>query len=125
MALVDDALDHTPAGGRVQLAVRCDRREVTLAVTDTGPGIEPAAATHLLRRFQSSGQRAGRAHYGLGLAWTHDVDGRHSGVLRLAPAPVGTTFELLLPLANPTGSSHKRPRTPGHRVITETQPRQP
>lgn len=99
LALVDNAVDHTPAGGRVQLAVRSDRRDVVIGVSDTGSGIDPEGAAQVLQRFHSGGQRAGRVHYGLGLALTHDVANRHGGELRLAPATVGTTFELVLPLA--------------------------
>ena len=51
----------------------------------------------VLRRFHSGGQRSGRAHYGLGLALTHDVANRHGGQLRLVAADVGAAFELVLP----------------------------
>ena len=97
LALVDNAIDHTPTDGRVQLTVRRHRRTVVVAVSDTGPGMSAAAADRGVRRFHSGGQRAGRAHYGLGLALTHDVANRHGGELRLAPSVVGTTFELVLP----------------------------
>ncbi|TCN44857.1 signal transduction histidine kinase [Kribbella orskensis] len=97
IALVDNAIDHTPADGEVRIAVRRHRREVILAVSDTGPGIGPEEAQRVLRRFDTGGHRAGRAHYGLGLALTHDVANRHGGQLRLAPSEVGATFELVLP----------------------------
>ncbi|MGC4939854.1 sensor histidine kinase [Kribbella sp. DT2] len=97
VALVDNAIDHTPRDGVVQIAVRRDRRHVVVAVSDTGPGISPDDAERVLRRFESGGHRAGRAHYGLGLALTHDVANRHGGQLRLAPSDVGATFELILP----------------------------
>jgi two-component system OmpR family sensor kinase len=97
LALLDNAIDHTPAQGRVELAVRVERRSVVVAVSDTGPGIATEAAGRVLHRFHSGGQRAGRAHYGLGLALTHDVANRHGGQLRLVPAAVGATFELVLP----------------------------
>jgi signal transduction histidine kinase len=97
IALVDNAIDHTPRDGEVRIAVRRQRREVILAVSDTGPGIGPEEAQRVLRRFDTGGHRAGRAHYGLGLALTHDVANRHGGRLRLAPSEVGATFELVLP----------------------------
>jgi signal transduction histidine kinase len=97
IALVDNAIDHTPPDGEVRIAVRRHRRDVILAVSDTGPGIAPEAAERILRRFDSGGHRAGRAHYGLGLALTHDVANRHGGQLRLVPGDVGATFELVLP----------------------------
>ena len=101
LALVDNAIDHTPADGVVQLTVRRHRRTVVVAVSDTGPGIAADAVPQVTRRFHSGGQRAGRAHYGLGLALTHDVANRHGGQLRLAPSEVGTTFELVLPASGP------------------------
>ncbi|MFC5268085.1 sensor histidine kinase [Kribbella qitaiheensis] len=97
IALVDNAIDHTPADGEVRIAVRRHRRDVILAVSDTGPGIGPEEAQRVLRRFDTGGHRAGRAHYGLGLALTHDVANRHGGQLRLAPSEGGATFELVLP----------------------------
>jgi signal transduction histidine kinase len=97
LALVDNAIAHTPAGGKVEMRVRRHHGDVVVAVSDTGPGLAPEAADGLLRRFHSGGQRSGRTHYGLGLALTHDVANRHGGQLRLAPAAIGTTFELVLP----------------------------
>jgi len=103
IALVDNAIDHTPQDGEVRIAVRRHRREVILAVSDTGPGIGPEDAQRVLRRFDTGGHRAGRAHYGLGLALTHDVANRHGGQLRLAPSEVGATFELVLPAIEQPG----------------------
>lgn len=103
IALVDNAIDHTPGDGEVRIAVRRHRREVILAVSDTGPGIGPEEAQRVLRRFDTGGHRAGRAHYGLGLALTHDVANRHGGQLRLAPSEVGATFELVLPAIEEPG----------------------
>jgi signal transduction histidine kinase len=98
LSLVDNAVDHTPPGGQVRISLRKDRRSAVITVSDTGPGIAPEAAQHVLRRFHSGGQRAGRAHYGLGLALSHDVANRHGGQLRLVDSSVGATFELSLPV---------------------------
>ena len=37
--LLDNALKHTPAGGRVTLSADSQDEQVTVAVADTGPGI--------------------------------------------------------------------------------------
>ncbi|MET9273568.1 HAMP domain-containing sensor histidine kinase [Kribbella sp. NPDC003557] len=103
LALVDNAIDHTPRDGDVRIAVRRQRREVILAVSDTGPGIGPEAAQRVLRRFDSGGHRAGRKHYGLGLALAHDVANRLGGQLRLVPSDIGATFELVLPAVTEGG----------------------
>jgi two-component system OmpR family sensor kinase len=110
LALVDNAIDHTPRDGRVRIHIWHDKRDVVLAVSDTGPGIGPEAAQRVLRRFDSSGRRAGRRHYGLGLALTHDVANRHGGQLRLADSQVGATFELVLPALRGTVPPEPRNR---------------
>jgi signal transduction histidine kinase len=97
LALLDNAIDHTPTGGEVTVGLRRDRGSVVVWVSDTGPGISPEAASAVRRRFHSGGHRAGRTHYGLGLALTHDVANRHGGQLRLVPSAIGATFELVLP----------------------------
>jgi signal transduction histidine kinase len=97
LALVDNAIDHTPPGGTVTVTVQRRRGQVIVQISDTGPGIDPAAARQILRRFHSGGQRSGRAHYGLGLALSHDVANRHGGQLRLIDSPTGATFALSLP----------------------------
>jgi signal transduction histidine kinase len=103
LALVDNAIDHTPDGGEVRVDVRRAGRDVILLVSDTGPGIRPEDAERVLRRFDSGGHRAGRAHYGLGLALTHDVANRHGGQLRLVRSDTGAAFELVLPAAPRNG----------------------
>lgn len=98
LTLLDNAIDHTPAGGSVTVTLHPGRRRVVLRVSDTGPGIDPAAAKDVLRRFHSGGQRAGRAHYGLGLALSNDIVNRHGGQLKLVHNARGATFEISLPV---------------------------
>jgi signal transduction histidine kinase len=109
-ALVDNAIDHTPPGGNVHVHTSVRGRSVVIAVSDTGPGLSPQAAATAFGRFHSGGQRAGRAHYGLGLSLARDTATRHGGTLRLAPAAPasGATFELSLPAA--TGAPDRRGR---------------
>ncbi|HEY0474743.1 MAG TPA: HAMP domain-containing sensor histidine kinase [Kribbella sp.] len=102
LALVDNAIDHTPRDGEVRIEVRRSGGDVVVAVSDTGPGIRPEQAERVLRRFDSGGHRSGRAHYGLGLALSHDVANRHGGQLRLVRGKVGATFELVLPALDPS-----------------------
>lgn len=97
LSLVDNAVDHTPAGGKVTVTVERRRGEAVVRVADSGAGLSPEAAAKVLERFHSGGQRAGRAHYGLGLALTHDVVLRHGGRLSLLPSDAGAVFEVVLP----------------------------
>lgn len=97
LALVDNAIDHTPPNGEVCVRTRHASRSAIVSVTDTGPGLAPATAQDVLQRFHSGGHRSGRAHYGLGLALANDVANRHGGQLRLVDVSVGASFELVLP----------------------------
>lgn len=97
LSLVDNAVDHTPAAGVVTVSVAQRRGEATVRVSDTGSGLTEQAAARVFERFHSGGHRAGRAHYGLGLALTHDVVLRHGGRLSLVPSESGAVFEIALP----------------------------
>jgi heavy metal sensor kinase len=66
--LVDNALDHTAAGGIVTVSVARQNGSVDLAVRDTGEGIPPSALPHIFERFYRADEaRAGKGA-GLGLS---------------------------------------------------------
>ncbi|MFC0541867.1 sensor histidine kinase [Kutzneria chonburiensis] len=97
-ALADNAIEHTPAGGTVTIAVRPAGHEVRIQVSDTGSGFSPDQAEALMTRFHSGGQRSGRRRYGLGLALVNDIADRYGGRLEAESRPGhGATFTLVLP----------------------------
>jgi len=108
-ALVDNALDHTPDGGRIEvtLAAREEGRggAVVLTVTDHGPGIRGIAPERVFERFAHSdpGEADGlprRRGFGIGLALVRDVAARNGGTVRVdRTGPGGTTFVLEVPRA--------------------------
>jgi len=51
--LLSNALHWTPAGGRVDLGLGTASGEVSVAVSDTGPGIEPEVEERIFRPFWS------------------------------------------------------------------------
>ncbi|WP_049313111.1 ATP-binding protein, partial [Pseudomonas aeruginosa] len=63
--LLDNALRHTAAGTRVELAVETAQGCARFHVRDHGPGIAEADLPHLTRRFWRHGKSGGS---GLGLA---------------------------------------------------------
>jgi two-component system OmpR family sensor kinase len=83
LALVDNAVLHTPAHGEVVLGLSRDRTVVRVTVTDSGAGIPASQVPRLFRRFASGEQQATRRGYGLGLFLARDVADRHGGQLRL------------------------------------------
>jgi len=100
LALVDNAIEHTPTGGTVTITVRTAGHDVRLRVADTGSGFSPDQAAELMTRFHSGGQRSGRRRYGLGLALVNDIADRYGGRLEANSEPGrGAVFTLVLPRA--------------------------
>ncbi|MBS0387078.1 MAG: HAMP domain-containing protein, partial [Proteobacteria bacterium] len=50
--LLENSIKYVPAGGAVELAVRQQRGEVTVSVTDNGPGIPEASQSAMLLPFR-------------------------------------------------------------------------
>jgi signal transduction histidine kinase len=99
--LMQNAVEHTPAGTRVEASVRRERGDVLLTVADDGPGIDPAIRDRLFERFVSAaGDRGGST--GLGLAIVKAVAEGHGGTVTVEDHPLlgagrGTRFTVRLP----------------------------
>jgi signal transduction histidine kinase len=87
--LVDNALRHTPTGGRVEVALR-GGRPVRIAVGDDGPGVPEAERAAIFERFRR-GDGAG-AGFGLGLALGRELSKRMGGRLELSDSQQGARF---------------------------------
>lgn len=103
--LADNALRHTPAGGRVVLGVSHDGSWARLTIGDTGTGIAPEHLPRVFDRFYRTAPPADGATSrgaGLGLAIATELVQRMHGQLDLASAlGQGTTATVVLPLAKP------------------------
>ena len=86
--LVDNALRHTPRGGRVDVAVRRDGARGILEVIDGGPGIPAAERERVFDRFYR-GDAGGATGSGLGLAIVRRIAERHGAEVRLEDGPQG------------------------------------
>jgi signal transduction histidine kinase len=95
--LIDNALKHTPARGRIELCVETVNGRALAVVRDDGPGIPSADLERIFERFTSDRSRPG-AGTGLGLPIARAIARAHGGELRAA-SPGGAEFTLELPLA--------------------------
>ncbi len=101
--LIGNALQYTPAGGRVTVAVQRQSSEVLVTVTDTGIGVAGEHLPHLFTRFyrvDKSRSRAGGGS-GIGLTITKHLIEAHGGRIWVESAGVdqGSTFGFALPVA--------------------------
>lgn len=91
--LVENASQADPRGP-IQVAVSREGEGLLIAVTDQGPGVDPALAERIFEPFVS-GREGGT---GLGLALCRRLVEQHGGTLILAASEgVGARFELRLP----------------------------
>jgi signal transduction histidine kinase len=91
--LLWNALQHTPSVGEIQVRTRATKDALTIRVSDTGTGIDPALVDHIFEPF-ASGCPDGT---GLGLALTREILLAHGGEARLVASDHGAIFELELP----------------------------
>lgn len=98
--LVDNALRHTPSGGRVDVSLRVVGRVAVLTVADTGPGIPAAMRKTMFDRF-AQGAYGDNGGSGLGLAIVHRVVDQHGGKVELEGGEAGTGLlvQVSLPVA--------------------------
>ncbi|MDX5319112.1 MAG: ATP-binding protein, partial [Actinomycetes bacterium] len=103
--LLENALRHTPAGGRVTVTAGVVGDAVRLEVADTGEGIAPEHLPHVFERFYRVDTARDRAHggSGVGLAIVRAIMRAHGGTVTATSdgAGRGAVFTLTLPLNPP------------------------
>lgn len=83
--LIDNAIAHGRAPGRVDIGVRADGRVAEVAVDDDGPGMPDDQARRLGERFL----RSAGSGSGLGLSIVHAIATLHGGALAVGRSPLG------------------------------------
>jgi two-component system sensor histidine kinase CreC len=88
--LLDNAIEFSPEGGEIVVAVTTAQAGVVLGVRDQGPGAPDFALPHMFERFYSLPRPAtGRKSTGLGLAFVREVARLHGGSADFANLPAG------------------------------------
>jgi two-component system, OmpR family, sensor kinase len=101
--LVDNALRHSPPGGRIQLLAATNEGWVRITVADEGPGIPTDGTERLFERFYRGRGECGPGS-GLGLSIAQAIAHAHGGQVVLANREAGgTAATVALPLARTAG----------------------
>jgi signal transduction histidine kinase len=98
--LLDNALNHTPSGGTVTIAVSPDKDGILVSVSDTGEGIPAEHLPYIFERFyrvdDARSRKTGGA--GLGLAIAKQMVELHGGRIRVeSEVGKGSKFSFTLP----------------------------
>jgi signal transduction histidine kinase len=99
--LVDNAIRHSPPGGRVRIEVESSRNAALVRVRDEGPGFDPGIRSVAFDEF-TRGDAARRPEHGgsgLGLAIARGIVEAHRGVIDIEDAPGGCVVVSLPPAA--------------------------
>jgi len=109
--LISNAIQFTPSEGRVALHVHSTGRQVEIRVVDSGLGIAPEFLPHIFEPFAQ--ETGGQKGLGLGLAIVRQLVAAHDGHINVTSPGVGlgTTFTLLLPVANAEAGGEARAST--------------
>jgi signal transduction histidine kinase len=107
--LIDNALRHTPTGGRVTVAAQAHSDSVRIAVTDTGPGLTQKEAERVFDRFYRGdpGRSSSSGQSGLGLAIVKSILDLHGTTIGVESHPGdGASFFFDLPIVEQSSSTN-------------------
>jgi signal transduction histidine kinase len=94
--LVDNAVRHSPTGGRVSVVARAaEAAGLRLEVSDQGPGIAPAERERVFQRFTRGATSEGSTGLGLAIArWAVEL---HGGTIEVMDAQAGCRITVVIP----------------------------
>jgi two-component system OmpR family sensor kinase len=81
--LIDNALQHTPEGGAVDVSLSAEPSACVLSIQDSGPGIAEHELERVFDRFYRGQESQARTGSGLGLAIVKSIAQRHRATVTL------------------------------------------
>jgi len=96
--VVNNAVQHTPNGGRIEINGRLNAGNFEVSVSDTGEGMSAEQLDRLFTRFSNRPNPAGTST-GIGLAITKSIADFHNIAVRVLSEPgKGTQFSFFFPV---------------------------
>lgn len=99
--LIDNAIKYNKAEGEVSVNLFTDRKNVKVAVSDQGDGIDTKDIPYIFDPFYRADKaRSNSSSFGLGLSIAKEIVEKHGGKIETADETgVGTTFTVTLALS--------------------------
>ncbi len=95
--LIDNAVDASPQGARIEIATSNEPGWLTVSITDHGTGISPETLPHIFEAFFTTKPQGSGT--GLGLEIVHRiVTQKFGGTIEVESEPGNTRFQVRLPL---------------------------
>ena len=96
--LLDNAIEHTPENGEIQMTLRKQGKHPVITVVNTGSPIPKADLPHIFERFyRVEKERNGKTgHFGLGLSIAKTIVEAHHGTITAKNDPGLVTFTVRL-----------------------------
>jgi two-component system, cell cycle sensor histidine kinase and response regulator CckA len=111
--LISNAVEVSPKGRRVSVAVRCDGGWVRVTVTDEGPGIPESLRGQLFKPFFTTKDGSTGSGMGLGLSVSRSLVEAMGGQLDFeSPPDGGTVFWFSVPRILPVSPEEKQDALP-------------
>ncbi len=100
--LLDNALRHTPDGGRVLVTVQQEGGSLAVRVQDNGRGLSPEQLPYVFDRFYKADRGRDQSGAGLGLAIVKAIVEAHGGRVTAVSGGMGqgSTFSFSLPISS-------------------------
>lgn len=101
--IVKNCMEHTPAGGSIEITAREDVLATTIDIRDSGSGIDPVDLPHVFDRFyrgrvQDNEHVGETSGFGIGLSLAQALVSAQEGTLRVANNPEGGAhFQIAFP----------------------------
>jgi two-component system sensor histidine kinase KdpD len=96
--LLDNAGKYTPPGSNVDVGASFDEKQVTVSVTDNGPGLRSGEEERIFDKFHRGEREGSKGGVGLGLAICKAIVEAHGGRIGAASGSAGgARFSFTLP----------------------------
>ncbi|MBB4305270.1 signal transduction histidine kinase [Rhodobium orientis] len=101
--LIENAINHVPAPGRIAVSLHRDGDTAVLSVADDGPGVPEGEREKIFRRLYRLDRSRTTPGSGLGLSLVAAIVELHAGKVEALDNAPGLCVRITLPLAGETG----------------------